>query len=430
MRRRTLCQTLAGNSCDLLTITQPPPDLSEQASSPTKAAKKKKRKGSGSERKSPKASRWGGPGIPPLASECMSSGRRSGKSAAEIPLAERQHVVISARVHPGESNASWMMQGVLDFLTGSSSDAQQLRRVMMFHVIPMLNPDGVINGNYRCSLAGVDLNRKWGKPHKYWHPPVFAAKNLIRRLQERGKSGGGGGGGGKKSTDRKGKSGEAGDGGGGSKKKDGETKSGDKSWLEDGNSNVFAFIDLHGPSNVFIGCAALLYTAAVAWLLIVCTAARPGYIFTGHSRKKNVFMYGCANIIKDARIRSRAKTLPLLLSDKSPIFSLECCDFDVQRSKRGTARVVGFTQLHARRSSAEHPDLQRKRKRCVAHYGLDSHCCSVLCDSPHDRWSIPLHSNPLFAAQTWGPRRASSSASRITSAWAAISVDLSWDSGK
>ena len=28
-------------------------------------------------------------------------------------------------------------------------------------VVPMLNPDGVINGNYRCSLAGVDLNRVW-----------------------------------------------------------------------------------------------------------------------------------------------------------------------------------------------------------------------------------------------------------------------------
>lgn len=23
----------------------------------------------------------------------------------------------------------------------------------------MVNPDGVVNGNYRCSLAGVDLNR-------------------------------------------------------------------------------------------------------------------------------------------------------------------------------------------------------------------------------------------------------------------------------
>ncbi len=30
----------------------------------------------------------------------------------------------------------------------------------------MLNPDGVINGNYRCSLAGCDLNRRWKNPLK------------------------------------------------------------------------------------------------------------------------------------------------------------------------------------------------------------------------------------------------------------------------
>jgi murein tripeptide amidase MpaA len=28
----------------------------------------------------------------------------------------------------------------------------------------MINPDGVINGNSRCSLAGVDLNRFWNDP--------------------------------------------------------------------------------------------------------------------------------------------------------------------------------------------------------------------------------------------------------------------------
>jgi len=30
----------------------------------------------------------------------------------------------------------------------------------------MLNPDGVIIGNYRCSLDGSDLNRKFRWPSK------------------------------------------------------------------------------------------------------------------------------------------------------------------------------------------------------------------------------------------------------------------------
>jgi murein tripeptide amidase MpaA len=36
----------------------------------------------------------------------------------------------------------------------------------------MLNPDGVINGNHRTSLAGCDLNRRWAAPNKALHPEV------------------------------------------------------------------------------------------------------------------------------------------------------------------------------------------------------------------------------------------------------------------
>ena len=30
----------------------------------------------------------------------------------------------------------------------------------------MLNVDGVIHGNNRCCLVGMDLNRKWKEPNK------------------------------------------------------------------------------------------------------------------------------------------------------------------------------------------------------------------------------------------------------------------------
>ena len=33
-----------------------------------------------------------------------------------------------------------------------------------FVLIPILNPDGVVCGNYRNSIAGVDLNRQWINP--------------------------------------------------------------------------------------------------------------------------------------------------------------------------------------------------------------------------------------------------------------------------
>lgn len=71
VRRRLLCKSLAGNNCDLLTITAP-------AYSPEE-------------------------------------------------LNERVTVVLSSRVHPGESNASWIMHGMLEFLTSDCVVAQSLR---------------------------------------------------------------------------------------------------------------------------------------------------------------------------------------------------------------------------------------------------------------------------------------------------------------
>jgi hypothetical protein len=36
--------------------------------------------------------------------------------SSQDDIAERSAVVLSARVHPGESNASYIMEGIIDFL--------------------------------------------------------------------------------------------------------------------------------------------------------------------------------------------------------------------------------------------------------------------------------------------------------------------------
>lgn len=69
-------------------------------------------------------------------------------------IAVRKAIILTGRVHPGESNASLMMQGVIDFLVSDDDKAEFLRNTYVFKIIPMLNPDGVIVGNYRCSLVG------------------------------------------------------------------------------------------------------------------------------------------------------------------------------------------------------------------------------------------------------------------------------------
>lgn len=123
VRRERLCSTLAGNACEVLTITD------------------------------------------------------FDASAAE--LGARRGVVLTSRVHPGETNASWMMRGALRFLLGGSAEAAALRRQVVFKVVPMLNPDGVVNGSYRCNLSGVDLNRHWSRPDKALHPTLWHARRMI-----------------------------------------------------------------------------------------------------------------------------------------------------------------------------------------------------------------------------------------------------------
>ena len=49
------------------------------------------------------------------------------------------------------------MKGLINYLL--SIHANLLRNYITFKLIPMINPDGVILGNYRTSFAGFDLNR-------------------------------------------------------------------------------------------------------------------------------------------------------------------------------------------------------------------------------------------------------------------------------
>jgi len=72
---------------------------------------------------------------------------------------EKKGICLTSRVHPGESMTSYLIEYIIDFLTGNTLEARLLRENFVFKIVPMLNIDGVINGNYRCNLAGVDLNR-------------------------------------------------------------------------------------------------------------------------------------------------------------------------------------------------------------------------------------------------------------------------------
>ncbi|XP_078386099.1 cytosolic carboxypeptidase 4 [Cetorhinus maximus] len=189
----------------------------------------------------------------------------------------RQYVVLTARVHPGESNASWVMKGTLEFLVSNDPIARSLRDSYIFKIIPMLNPDGVINGCHRCSLSGEDLNRQWAEPNRDLHPTIYHTKGLLSYMRSIGKT-------------------------------------------------PLVYCDYHG-----------------------------------HSRKKNVFMYGCS--LKETLWQARSsidtttlkedigyRTIPKFLDKISPAFAINRCCFLVQKSREATARVVVWREIGVLRS--------------------------------------------------------------------------------
>ncbi|KAJ3041245.1 Cytosolic carboxypeptidase 6 [Rhizophlyctis rosea] len=95
---------------------------------------------------------------------------------------EKKTIVITSRVHPGETPSSWVCQGILGFLCSDHPRAQQLRATTVIYIIPMLNPDGVVLGNYRSNALGFDLNRQWRDPSPTTHPTIHLTKLLLSRL--------------------------------------------------------------------------------------------------------------------------------------------------------------------------------------------------------------------------------------------------------
>uniref|UniRef100_A0A8C4PWW5 Peptidase M14 domain-containing protein n=1 Tax=Eptatretus burgeri TaxID=7764 RepID=A0A8C4PWW5_EPTBU len=168
---------------------------------------------------------------------------------------EKMAIVVTARVHPGETTGSWLMKGLMDFLLGDSHEAYILREGFLFKIVPMLNPDGVIVGNYRCSLTGCDLNRKYRSELKDAYPGIWHTRNMIQSLCK--------------------------------------------------SRGVAMYFDLHG-----------------------------------HSRKNNVFLYGCSTG-KNVGSCLKTRVFPMMLSKKVPDqFCYKSCSFKVQKSKEGTGRVV------------------------------------------------------------------------------------------
>jgi hypothetical protein len=270
IRQTRLCQTLGGDDCDLLVITNFR-DKDRDRIGPVSVAMLESRfdiQTNGSSLSSSKS---------------VGSSARESKSTFGPRQTLKPSLFVSARVHPGETPASWMMKGMLDFLTSDCSQAKLLRQVFVIFIVPMLNPDGVTYGNNRCSLAGMDLNRQWKLPLKAVQPTIFYLKSFMaaqRKIRE-----------------------------------------------------VNMYIDLHG-----------------------------------HSRKYNVFMYGCDD---KKRPKPQVRAFPKFFSMHNIGRKYVCfadCSFHVKKGRESTARVVVAKDLNIPCS------FTLEATFCGSNYGPLKHC--------------------------------------------------------
>ena len=95
-------------------------------------------------------------------------------------LHDKPIIIISARVHPGETPGSHMMNGILKLLTNELDyNSEILRNNFIFKIIPMINVDGVSIGNYRLDNNGYNLNRCYLEPDVKKEPEIYGIKKLF-----------------------------------------------------------------------------------------------------------------------------------------------------------------------------------------------------------------------------------------------------------
>jgi len=68
-----------------------------------------------------------------------------------------------ARQHPCETVGSFIVENIIKQLNNQEDPIINfLLKSFEIIIVPMANPDGVIHGNSRCNMSGLDINRQWG----------------------------------------------------------------------------------------------------------------------------------------------------------------------------------------------------------------------------------------------------------------------------
>jgi len=97
---------------------------------------------------------------------------------------KKRSIWITARQHPGETMAEWLVEGLLNSLLDEDNPtAKLLLEKANFYIVPNMNPDGSVRGHLRTNAVGTNLNREWANPSLEKSPEVF---HVINKMEETG----------------------------------------------------------------------------------------------------------------------------------------------------------------------------------------------------------------------------------------------------
>ncbi|WP_367110226.1 M14-type cytosolic carboxypeptidase [uncultured Psychrobacter sp.] len=96
----------------------------------------------------------------------------------------KRNIWITARQHPGETMAEWLVEGLLySLLDEDNANAKLLLDKANFYIVPNMNPDGSVRGHLRTNAAGTNLNRAWSDSSLEKSPEVF---HVINKMEATG----------------------------------------------------------------------------------------------------------------------------------------------------------------------------------------------------------------------------------------------------
>ncbi len=115
-----------------------------------------------------------------------------GMSQGKLPIpvltanaSSKEVLLMVGRQHPPEVSGSFAFFSFYETLVADTELARHFRDRYQVLAVPLMNPDGVVGGNWRHNLGKTDLNRDWGP---FAQPETRLIRDLLDRLDAEGRS--------------------------------------------------------------------------------------------------------------------------------------------------------------------------------------------------------------------------------------------------